>query len=147
MYHKQMPDVYLNQASLALQNQPDNTASILYHVSQDLTEVVSQESFQDDPCFNLFYGLVQYALWKDQYNIWNSQKQSQSQNISSMYSWDNDGEEEDNEFDGGGATSTTLSRESLYFVLLRDGAIYIITLQQLLFKITSSQFLSIFLFM
>lgn len=105
MHHKQTPEVYLNQAVVALQKQPNDSAA-LHKVSQDLSEVVSLERFEKDSYFNVFYGVLQYILWKEQCDIWNERKRLESQSRSargSMYSWNNDADDEsEDDVDGGG---------------------------------------------
>ncbi|XP_057309911.1 uncharacterized protein LOC130647921 [Hydractinia symbiolongicarpus] len=93
------PEIYLDIANdLITKNQN------LYEAYQTLTAVVSIEPFSSDAYFNLFYGQLEYALWK----IETSKK-----DLTIARKWDDDSDNEDAE-DAADLQDNNLSRSSFH---------------------------------
>ena len=62
-WKRQNPEVLLNIATNLL-----TTNGNIYEAYQVCTEVISKQPFCDDINFNIFYGQLEYVLWKLEYN-------------------------------------------------------------------------------
>lgn len=93
------PEIYLDIANDLITKKQN-----LYEAYQTLTSVVSIEPFSSDAYFNLFYGQLEYALWK----IETSKK-----DLTVIRKWDDDSDDEDAE-DAADLQDNNISRSSFH---------------------------------
>ena len=122
MFHQRMPETYLHLVNTTLLQKRRQVgahasfieASTLQQVYSILNEKVSFNKFDEDVYYQLFYGIVLFAMWCDEYRMWKKSKEESA--IRRNY---NDDEESENEEDEDETEDGSQGKFLIFFIDLK----------------------------